>query len=528
MVLPTDPNTPWPPAAMVPMVRDILEADAWYTGDPAKLSKVYTETGDRKPTITERLRFWTQPDVDATGRKRRRVHLPAASDIASTAADLLFGDPPSLLIPEAHDAAAATQAGDGEASPTEALATEERLVELAELNGLNSTLLEGAEIASGLGGVYLRPAWAPDVADHPLLTTVHPDFAVPEFRWGRLVAVTFWWVVHRDGMAVWRHLERHHSTGIEHALYIGTEQHLGSRRPLSDHEHTKSIDADTDGTLQVPDELKRLLVAYVPNALPNRKNRALPVGRSDTSGAEPLMDSLDATWTSWMRDIDLGRGRLVVPDQFLDRTGRGRGASFDTEAEIFSPLNVDPAHMDKAGITIAQFDIRAEDHDRTTTALFEQIARHAGYSPQSFGMEGNGSDVTATEVDARDDRSDRTTFKKQGYWRPALEHALHMLLLIDRRIFDGSAQPLRPRVEWPEPDSDTMKERAETVNQLELARAASIETKIRIVHPDWEQTEVDAEVGKIRAELGVVEDPTGGQPTDVEQGTEGDESGEGP
>lgn len=512
MPLPTDTRTAWPPVEQAKVARDIAEADAWYSGDPLKLSKIYSETGDRRPTITERLRFWTQPDTDVNGRKRRRIHLPAAADVAATSADLLFGDTPKFVIPEAHDGADSTDGADATASA--AGHTEERLQELVEQNGIASTLLEGAEICSALGGVYLRPAWAPDIADRPLLTVVHPDFAVPEFRWGQLVAVTFWRDVKLDGLAVWRHLERHDATGIEHGLYIGTKDQLGTRVKLSEHGDTASIDVDDDGTMQLPDELKRLLVAYVPNALPNRSHRTIPVGRADCAGTETLMDALDATWSSWIRDIDLGRGRLVVPDQFLDRTGRGRGASFDMDAEVFSPLNVDPAHMEKAGITIAQFEIRSEQHHQTTTALFEQIALAAGYSPQSFGQEGNGGVQTATEVDAREDRSERTTGKKQGYWGPAVEHVLHAMLLIDRHIFARTnVEALRPRVVWPEPDSDTLKERAESLNQIELARAASIATKVRILHPDWEQSEVDAEVELIKSEQSVdVPDPTGGLP----------------
>jgi hypothetical protein len=223
------------------------------------------------------------------------------------------------------------------------------------------------------------------------------------------------------------------------------------------------------------------------------------------------MDSLDETWTSWMRDIRLGKARIVVPGEFLERSGRGQGASFDLDAEVYSPLEMDPGSMTKAGITPVEFKIRTDEHAATSTALFEAIARSAGYSPQSFGLEGSGNEITATEVDAREDRSIRTTMRKRRYWQAAVEEAAEMLLIIDREVFRSGVTPMRPRLEWPEPDSDTLKERAESLNQIALARAASTETMVKILNPDWEQPQVLAEVERIHAEQNVqVNDPTGG------------------
>ena len=515
MPLPTDPNAPWPPEPWQPVQRDMDEAAVWYAGDTRQLETFYANDGRgaTRPSdkaigagILSRAKFWARRSDD-TSTDRQRLHAPAASDIAATSADLLFGDEPRLTIPEAHE----------ETAEPAAKKTEDRLLQLADEDGWASTLIDAAEIAAGLGLVFLRPVWDRQLADRPLLTVVHGDHAVPEYRHGQLVAVTFWRVVQVDGRnAVWRHLERYERGAILHGLYVGTWQALGQKVALSTHEDTKALDVNDDGVVEVPDELRgELLVRQVPNAL-NRKHRGWPVGRADTAGCEGLMDSLDETWTSLVRDIRLAKARLVVPDEFLDRGGRGGGASFDTDAEIFSPLNMDPANMEKAGITFVQAAIRAEDHIRAATELFQTIVQTAGYSPQSFGMQGDGAQITATEVDAKQSKSFRTTARKQRHWRRATEDIAEMMLVLDAVLFGSGVEPMRPRLEFPDPDDGDPRKVAETLNLLAMAQAASIEARVKMAQPDLEGEELAAEVQRIKDEqgLGALPDPTGFPPPD--------------
>ena len=102
--------------------------------------------------------------------------MPLAAEIAQSSADLLFGDPPELRIEENEKAS-------------------DRLHEIAQASGLVNTLLEAAELCAALSGVYLRVSWDTEVTDHPFLTVVNADRAVPEFAYGVLRAVTFWRVL---------------------------------------------------------------------------------------------------------------------------------------------------------------------------------------------------------------------------------------------------------------------------------------------------------------------------------------------
>ena len=97
--------------------------------------------------------------------------------------------------------------------------------------------------AAALGGVYLRVVWDTDVSDKPWLDMVPPDAAIPEFRYDRLVAVTFWTVLEDHGKTVVRHLEKHipHQNVILHGVFEGDQQKLGRRVDLGGFEQTAPL-----------------------------------------------------------------------------------------------------------------------------------------------------------------------------------------------------------------------------------------------------------------------------------------------
>lgn len=514
MPLPADPGQPWPPRFYAPFQDDAQEAAAWYAGDPAELGALYGGAASTSRTSTggRFSRFWSRRTPNAAD-SRQRIHVPLAADVAATSADLLFGADPEITIPEAHGT---------DADPT-AEATEARLVDLGERLGLTNTLLEAAEIAAGIGGVYLRPGWDHDVADHPLLDVVHADAAVPEFRWGVLTAVTFWRIVSEDNSQVVRHLERHEPGVVFHGLFSGTKDRLGVRVDLADDASTVGFRAKADpstGAMALPAGVDGLAVRYVPNALPNRKHRRAPIGRSDCAGTESVMDALDETFTSWMRDIRLGQARLIVPDEFLKKAGRGKGSAFDLDQEIFTPLDMDPAHAERAGISDVQFAIRFEEHAATAAAHVERVVQTAGYSPQTFGLataDSNGQ-MTATEVRAREGKTMRTRARKQRYWRPNIEAVLWNLLVFDQAEFGGGV-PFRPRVEFSDMVGEDPHRTAETIDLLRRAQAASTLTLVAMRSPELEGDELAAEVARIQAENGLqVNDPTGGLPAGPDDG----------
>lgn len=491
-----DPTSAWPPPALAPHLAEQSAWHAWWTGDTYALGR-YAEPSTRTtalPSTSGRLGIWGRRRTEQNPAPARRLlHVPAAGDVAQTSADLLFGEPPAIRLPDDAPQAAELQA---------------RLDTLLEDDGLTNDLHHAAEQCAALGGIYLRPLWDVTLADRPLTTVVDQSRAIPEMRAGILAAVTFYEDAEETagGAAtgtVWRHLERHEPGRIVHSLHRGTPYDLGPPQPLDAHPLTSWLAGvvDAEGAVNTTAISDRLLVSYIPNA-PSRRHRDKAYGRADIAGSEPILGALDETWTSWLRDIRLGQSRLLVPETYLDvipGAAGGRARLFDTDAEIFTPM----AGMEEGAghppqITPVQFAIRVAEHAATASALFENVVTSCGYAPQTFGIHTEGA-ISGTAHQLRELRTHRLVGRKQRAFRPAVEHHAHMLLSIGHALF-GWAAPVRPTLTWPENDVEEPKARAETINLLASAKAASIRTRVRMAQPQLDTTEVDAEVDAIQAD----------------------------
>lgn len=528
MPLPEGGATPWPPAHCEPINKQYATWAAWYSGNVEELAAIYggggagdttgffaSESGGRVRqavnSVVAKVRRWFWSSNASATQNRTRLHVPIASDIASASSDLLFSEPPSITVETPKPA----EGQEAAANPTQ-----ERLDELID-DGAHATLLEAAEICAALGGVYLRVVWDPAIRSAPWLTAIHPDRAVPEWKFDKLTSVIFWRVIQTKGKLVVRHLECHEPGKISHAVYAGTNDELGMPVPLTDYPATAGLANDqlVNGN-EVPTGAAGMTAVYVPNMRPNRIWRGTPhaanLGRSDYSGVEPLMDALDLVQSSWIRDVDLGKGRLIVPHEYLMSHGPGGGASLDLDREVYEGINVMGGEAGKPEITNVQFKIRVDEHSATVTDLKSTIVGNAGYSGQTFGLNGDVA-VTATEVAAKNRRSLITRDRKIRYWRPGLADIIEAWLQVDARWFNSSVVPQRPMIVFPDGVSTDPKAQAETLNLLAQADAISTEEKVRTLHPDWDDARVLAEVDKINGPA--LEDPgtfTGGSPRDDE------------
>jgi hypothetical protein len=511
----------WPPPEFEPVSYMHRIWNAWWVGDRQMLAWTYYNLGANSPygraffaTTGEKgmpmprpgqyrggllgsieYSFWGLPV--SPGEKRSRLHVPIGSDIAQTSASLLFARAPELKTTLTGAAGTANQAW---------------LDSLID-DGFHTRLLEGGEMCAGLGGAYLRIVWDTAVKDKPWIQPMPCDVAVPTFSYDELQAVTFWRVLQDNGTDVVRHLEMHvpGENRVVHGVYQGDQSDLGEIVPLSDFPATARVAGDLDGdTLHLPDmPLDASTAVYIPNIRPNKIWRDLgpelwPLGRSDYCGIEPLMDALDETYSSWIRDVRLAKMRLIVPPEYLDNIGRGQGAVFEPDRQVYEPLGM--LHDDGTGkpqITANQFAIRWQEHSQTCQDLVNRIVQEAGYSPQSFG-DYVGNAPTATEIEARERTSLLTRQKKINYWRPGLQNAIYSLMVISREYFGARAiTPERPDIEFGEvvlPDALLL---AQTVSTLAGADAASKATLVQMAHPGWSKDEVRDEVRLIQEETGL-------------------------
>ena len=490
----------WPPVRMNAIYAKLDEWSAWYRGDTIELQRIYgSQQGFGLADSTSRrrgqdtgmrnaLRRWWWGQQNEEQGIRGKLHVPLASDIATASADLLFGEELTIT---------SVQLGTGKAR--------ERLDDVLEGCGWHARLLEVGEYASPLAGGYLRVTWDTEVAPTPLLTVHRTDEVIPTFRYGVLTEAWLWEEVGSTNGTVWRHLEGHTVGRVEHALYQGTADKLGRRVPLAEHEATRDLQVDAESGVELPPGC--MTMHYLPNIGPSRDWMNDPIGRylgrSDLSTTEPELDALDEVWTSWMRDIRIGKGRIMVPRNQLTSYGAGRGAGFDMDQEVFVQMAEVAGSAKDAGLSIEahQFAIRTEDHYRTTKALTESILRTAGYSAQTFGIADEAA-ATATEIDARERRSLSTREKKTRYVSAPLGRVLNTLTQIDMWVFGGRAAD-DCAVEFPSSSQPSDEQVAQTLQMLTAAMAASVQTKVRMLHPDWTDTEVQQEADRIMEENGI-------------------------
>jgi A118 family predicted phage portal protein len=477
-----NPQQTWPPEEWGAVYERYREWSAWYSGDPLQINEALSS---KVFSPTEHGRFWAKEIRD---ERKVMIHVPLAGELATTSSNFLFSETPAITIP------GLTAEGD----------QSKKLRQLLDSNGFYNTILEAAEVASALGGIFLKINWDKKLFPYPILNIAQPDNALPEFKFGMLVAVTFWKVVRDDGDRVYRLLERHERGAIYTKLYAGTANTLGEDTDLK----TLPEIAESEPVRNTGFK-EDILVRYIPNMLPNKIFRGSAIGQSDFGGAEGLMDALDEAYTSWIRDIRIGVGRIITPRDYLRdiETGKPR---FDLDQEVYEQLDFDPNDVNGTNsIKNIQFEIRHEAHQKTTLDLICRIVSNAGYSPQSFGL-GVGSSINDSgyALQIKEKKSIITSAKKARYWKTALEDLLQMMLTIHTKT-----EAKRPSVEINDCVSSDLSQIATTLNMLNAAQAISIRTKVKMVNRDWTEEQIEEEVKRIMEEQRIIKPPVSSNTT---------------
>lgn len=486
--LPPD-GTPWPPKPHDQVLAACAERQVWWEGDPEKLATYYatSQHPGYDQVSSSRVKrawraFWSNPEPGPSNPKR--LHVPVAADIGRVAAQSLFAEPIVVTDP-------------GESTKLQAV-----IDDLVNTDLAHARLLAAAESASMLSGTFGRIVWDSEISQRPWIDWVDADRAIPTFRWGQLVAVTFWSELDSDSdTVVLRHLQHYTAGRIDHALYAGTRDNLGRTIPLTEHQATADLKVTIDGT-GIETGTDRITAQYFPNYRPAPEWRSEPklkdLGRADlTRDVIHLLDRMDQCWSSWMNDLELGRGRVFVSDELLT-SRRGTTPGFDTDQAIYSRVGTGVASTGEAQtyLQAEQFAIRVEEHAATFEGLLRRAISRVGFSPITFGLSDETA-VTATETDAKERDTNATRAARVRLWS-TLSELQTTLLQVNAYLNDGDPSPSEDlEVTWPSMRQQSDNQRATTVQLWETAKAASTETKVRHLHPEWDDARVEAEVEAI-------------------------------
>lgn len=511
----------WPPQEWANVLEFLQRWDAWYTDDTDALQWLYATT--RVQTHTSmwaqvRRFFVGSPTPQTTMQRPVKFHVPVASGIARLGSQIMFSEMPAIQFGDGDQ-----DADDKGLTGGAAKTATSRLTELLT-DEAHAALLEAAEYRVAHGGVYVKVAWNTEIApEGPFLDVVSQDAAIPTFMSGRLASVIFWSELAPIPNVAMRYklLEEHTPGRIEFGLYAASNpKMLGTRVPLDEHPDAAYLAGMVDDNSGIQTGSKLLTAVYIPNAKPNGMLRKDPIGRdlgrSAYDGSEYLFDQLDEAYTSWMRDIRLGRARLMIPKGLLDVGNPGQGAIFDSDREFFVELGQQVGSLNTGATTgkvdsflqMFQPNIRYKEHLDTVVHLLAKTYQACGFSPQTFGDAGEVA-VTATEVTARQSLTSLTRSAGVMYFRPQLRRIFAALMDVDQYVFRGPGRgDAFPDVEFADAETIAPEVQARTLQLLTLAEAASVETRVRMLHDDWDDEQVTAEVTKIKADLSMLPDPT--------------------
>ena len=494
------PFTAWPPQPYGRAWDLMRDRHTWWEGDPDKIAAMLGSKDPRPAGRPSQYRggmvgkasrsiFGAPPPVGG-----RRAHVPIAGDLAMTSATLMAGEPPRLIVPEGAANEAAQQ----------------RIDRIFNTPEFHAGLLEGEEFTAALGDSYGRVAWDTDYADEAWIEFVDGDRAWPIYRKGILTGVVFWEdLPGGDKDTAWRHLEFHGIEGgvgfIEHALFLGKDDNLGQRVPLTEHENTAGIPVDAESRILTG--TRELTACHIPNRSPNPIFRTEPLlrrlGKSDlTPAVMGLMAHVDDAFTSLARDVRLGKARIMVSEHLTHTAGPGTGGVFDVDQEAFAIVGGAP--NDNPVIEAHQFAIRVQEHMQVAEAYIRQILTSVGYSPLQFGLKDDATaSMTATEIEAKDRGSSATKSAKSLRRRAALSRMARAAIEVDAAVYGTGAEVSEQiGVEYQPAVTPTPEALANTMASLRNARAASTLTLVGMLHPDWDKADVEAEAQRILDEDG--------------------------
>lgn len=435
------------------------EWKAWYTADMAELANYYSRIA-----YTPTAQGWYD-SFEARTHREELLHVPLAGDMASISANLLFSEPVKIT------------------SSSEA--NQKFLDDLVMNIGFQNLCIEGEEIKSGYGSLYAKIDIDPNLADHPILTLVTADMAIPVFGpGGYLKEIKFWKVINRDNGKITRKVETRGRGYILVEIYEGDDDNLGILKEVVEDESMST-------------GLDRILAYHIPNRRPNKIIPGSFLGVSDYCGLEPMLTALDQIYTNWMGEIEDGRGQVYITRNALINPESGR-PYFDSKVRTYVVNSIEDKFIDHV-----QFEIRSDEYMKAANNLVSLIVSTAGYSLQSFGMNIGGNAESGTALNIRERKSLVTASAKQRTWKPIIAEIMYDMMLVSKSFFGAKITPEKPNVELGDSIPFNVNDVAQTINMLNAAGAASTETLVRMANPELSDEAVQEEVERIMKEKGI-------------------------
>lgn len=251
-----------------------------------------------------------------------------------------------------------------------------------------------------------------------------------------------------------------------------------------------------DIKINKPKELKKLGVYRFKNTEANKLAPYCDIGESQFINATGFMMALETSMTYQEIDKYIGRGRALVP-QIGDSSGlrRGQKSTNTLDYTFMTPYQAHAGSLDaKTPVEPVQFALRVDEWKMSFENAEAKVCARCGISVLDYDPTLSASvQRTATEVNYLNDITANTVKDKRALIKDELDRMVAdicQMLEIDVKafvVFDASTIV------------DSTQNAANVISQYQQG-LISLETAIKLLHPNWKKIEVDAEINRITQE----------------------------
>lgn len=394
--------------------------------------------------------------------------VPLTTEMARLSAALMFSKSPTIQ----HDS------------------YQDDLEEFRTVNGLDPRLQEIAEHISVEGRGAFRVSWDDDIAEGrvPVFSYIHEDQILwdEKHSWFVLGGTV---VIEREtddgaGGAIYRLLEEHTPGFVQRTMYKGDTVRLGREIPLND-EAVVDLFPDYEG---VPVEEVTGLTTPTLIRWDN-----VPGGRSDIQGLELILDRLDEA-----ESLLLDKGRKSVPVTLADEAMIEDKGRISFPGVVFLKSGGLLPSDDSPFVETIQPGFDVAPHLEWIRHIRESVVMYAGYSLASWGLDNT---FAADSGKALKLRQARTLLTKAGKDRMAIE-AIRTAIATALAMMNGASEikPFKPDLELGDGLPEDAIENAQQIQLEDSAGAVSLKQKVRLIRPDWTDSQVNREVADIQAD----------------------------
>lgn len=402
---------------------------------------------------------------------RKYLISPVPRMISRASANLLYGEPCEHRPPNEADVAA--------------------LDKIVDENGLPAEEHRMAMICSSESAVWGRIAVDPTLADVPIIQFESPRNVIGHFRGRFVVGATFVTTWEESLSRVYRLLETYEPGAVRCELYLGTRTRLGTNMALESF-------GPTQGKLpMVPTGFDRPLVAFIPNSIDADPTR----GFGDYQGLEERFLAINETVTIGHENAKLaGKKRALLDARYL------RNGKLPAGDDIFvrTEENVTAGDAGKP-LQLLEYGFEAGELVKWLDTTIDTTLNLAGTAPELVGRNREtGNAISGTALKLKMMHSLMEASGKGGYADRGIRWLLRAAAIIDSRPTTQGGFGRR----WVEPDADPTivrgdglphddMEAAQWVVLATGAEAISVEERVRWLHPDWDDDQVQEEVRKL-------------------------------